>query len=140
MTHGISWFGSVVVAAELLRKSKDGKEGDESFANKMARDNFNIRAKRVRSALNRNGGANAAAAAWLQKVFFTDVSHSELTIWLTDAVGKLGNDGYTLDLSPVVYGDLDFAAAVEQMPIYDEDDDEEEEEEGEEEEEEWQDD
>jgi len=138
MTHGISWFGSVVVAAELLRKSKDGKEGDESFANKMARDNFNIRAKRVRSALNRNGGANAAAAAWLQKVFFTDVSHSELTIWLTDVVSKMGNDGYSIEVSPVVYGDLDFEAVKEQQHMIDEEEEEEgEEEEGEEEEEEW---
>ena len=114
MTNGISWFGASIVTVELLRRSKAGKEGSESFADKVARDNFDKRVNVVRRALNTCGLSTKAVGRIQGDVgyggFFTDVPSTVLELWLKEAVAKLGQP---LDIPSEAYGNLDFDASVE---------------------------
>ena len=113
MKNGISWIGAMLVAAILLKKSKAGQEGDESYENKITRDNFVGRAKSVKDALNRTGGDYKLAAEYLKNCceFFTDVSDEQLSHYLEEAIKELS----TIELSILpkeTFGDLDFKVAM----------------------------
>jgi len=125
MTHGISWFGAVIVTMNLLRRSKKGQKGHESFAEKIARDNFGDRVNVVRRALNTNKGTTVEAAQAIKNIFFTDVKTDTLVGWLSDEVGKLSGSWKPINAPKASYGDLDFDAAASwnSPPAVNDDDD-----------------
>jgi hypothetical protein len=121
MKHGISYLGAAVVTAHALSKSKQGQEGDESFANKVMRDNYNVRSNLVRKSLNHNGGATPAAASHVKaNGFFTDIDVESLTVALQEGIdsihkaiglaAKAAKKGRPFGLPAEAYGDLDFEA------------------------------
>ena len=122
---GISFFGAAVVAGGLLRRSKTGQEGHESYAEKMARDNFPNRVNAVRYALNTRGGPTLAAARRIigdGGGFFTDVPAEKLAEWLDEELMALKTGD--INLPAEAFGPLDFTAAAMAIQPDDEDEDE----------------
>jgi len=111
-SHGISWFGAALVTGELLKRSKEGQEGAESYADKMARDNYDWRVGCVRRALNIYG-PTLDAAQRIKNSFFTDVEDETLAAWLVEAVNSVTSESDTINfvLPSVAVGDLDFVGA-----------------------------
>ena len=86
MSNGISRLGADVVARNLLKRSKAGKEGSESAESKINKGSYKNRVYCVRSCLNSYGGPTLAAAKAIKGSFFTDVDDDVLEGWLTEEV------------------------------------------------------
>lgn len=129
----ISWFGASFVAARLLTKTKEGKDGSETVESKLYRSDQTQRIVHTMTSINHGGGATEQTVKLLQKAYFTDVSEEILLEYLKDSFEMMTVNGDTvctlLGLKDGFFGDLTnwSSPPPEYIPEDDDDDDDEEE-------------